>query len=213
MKKKIENDWTNLLVNFRFTKRQNNCWSKLIGPVLVSIWYTYEYGTEYRVNFSLFNLSNPYNNVYACFLTRPKTRRSSITWIQHEEDKYKEAIGDLQLQIPISIIEPVTFLSLFDAYKNFSDLDFTTDSRYFEDPALIAAWSGNVDFARQCLDWGRRFYEKNCSQLPDCRSTDEWYQWMLEKISDPEKLRQTVNEQIAFHKLTKLPYEELIIDI
>jgi hypothetical protein len=35
---------------------------------------------------------------------------------------------------------------------------------------------------------------------------------MLEKISNPEALRQTVKDQIQLHKLEKLPYQELIID-
>jgi hypothetical protein len=36
---------------------------------------------------------------------------------------------------------------------------------------------------------------------------------MLERISDPEALRRIVNEQIIHHKLQKIPYQELIVDI
>ncbi len=113
----------------------------------------------------------------------------------------------------IPIEGPVKLTQVINAYKNYQFVEYSTSPRVYEDPALIAAWAGQINLAKECLDWGKPFYEKNCSRAPDKRNTEEWYQWMLEKISDPEALRKTVEEQIAFHKLTKIPYEELIIDV
>ena len=35
----------------------------------------------------------------------------------------------------------------------------------------------------------------------------------LKKYLIPKSLRKTVEEQVIFHKLTKIPYEDLIIDV
>ena len=67
--------------------------------------------------------------------------------------------------------------------------------------------------ARELLDWGRPYYDKRFGSNPDAKNPEEWYQSMLKKISDPEGLRKTVEEQVVFHKLTKVPYEDLIIDM
>ena len=32
------------------------------------------------------------------------------------------------------------------------------ENRYFEDPALIAAWADKLDLVHDCLEWGLEIY-------------------------------------------------------
>ena len=209
MKTIITNDW---LKEFSFFKKTRPCLlEKRIGPLEISFGYEVRYGVDILISISYFNLSNPLNFMCANLRTRP-AYRNRLTWVQHEQGKYKEAAQELREQCPIPIEGPVTLSQIIRAYRENPILEYLISQRELEDPALIAAWAGKIDLAKECLDWAKPYYDKRF-QTATNRRTEEWYQWMLEKISDPEKLQQTVEEQLVFHKLTKIPYEELIIDI
>jgi len=66
--------------------------------------------------------------------------------------------------------------------------------------------------AEQCLEWGLEAYQKNRKVPYQGTSFGDWYQSMSKKIANPEALQKTVEEQVIYHKLTKIPYEELVID-
>lgn len=212
MKTIITNDW---LKEFRsYKKIRPQAWKKRVGPLSFGLGYDMSYSTRVKIGFSVFNLSNPLDFMCATVSVIPKSRRYAITWKQHEEGKYKEAAEELRQLSQIPIEGPVTLTQVINAYKNHPDgYEYGMSVRYFEDPPLIAGWAGKFDFAKECLDWAYPYYEKFFSRHSDKKNADEWYQWMLAKISDPEGLRKTVEEQVIFHKLTKVPYEELIIDV
>lgn len=212
MKTKITNDWLTEFPSYK--KILPQAWKKRVGPILLSIWYEMEkLHLRYKISACYFNLSNPSEFTYAVLKFKPKDFHCyKIKWERHEQGRYHKAADDLRQQAPIPLEGTVTLSQVINAYKNFRDIEYESDERYIEDPALIAAWAGKVELAKELLDWAKPYYEKNFN-TPSRKPTEEWYQWMLEKISDPEKLRQTVEEQVVFHKLTKIPYEELIIDI
>ena len=211
MKTIITRDWLKEFPSYKKVRPQ--AWKKIVGPLSFHMGYNVSWGTDVKIGFSIFNLSNPLDFMCATLDLEPKSRRYSITWKQHEEGKYKEAAEELRQLSIIPIEGPVRFSQVVEAYQNYPDLKYTTDERYFEDPALLAAWAGKTELAKKLLDWGSSWYEVRFCKKSDMKKTDEWYQSMLAKISDPEGLRKTVEEQIVFHKLTKLPYEELIIDM
>lgn len=210
MKTIITNDWLKEFPSYK--KIKSGAWKKLVGPLSFHMGFDVAYGVEIRIGFSVFNLSNPLDFMCANIDVEPKSRRYAITWQQHEEGKYKEAAQELRDLSMIPLEGHVKLSQVIEAYKTYSTIEYETSPRYFEDPALIAAWAGRLELAKECLEWGKPLYEKNCSRNPALLSTDEWYTMMLEKISNPEALRKTVEDQIIFHKLTKLPVEELIID-
>lgn len=210
MKTKITDDW---LKEYSSYKKTRPCLlQKRIGPLINSFGYEVRYGTDIMMSVSIFNLSNPLDFICANLKTRPESRRKRLTWIQHEQGKYKEAAEELRQQAAIPLEGPITLSQVINAYKNYSRTESITSKRHLEDPALIAAWAGKTNLAKELLDWAKPYYEKRFN-TPSYQSTEEWYKEMLGKISDPEKLRQIVEEQVTFHKLTKIPYEELIIDI
>lgn len=174
--------------------------------------YDISYSTDVKIGFSVFNLSNSLDFMGATFKVIPKSRRYAITWQQHEDGKYLEAAAELRELSKIPVEGPVRLSQVIEAYKIEPFVEQLTMSRHFEDPALIAAWAGKTDLAMECLEWGKFYYNKNCAGSIRHPVTDIWYEKMLQKIHDPKGLRQTVEDQIVFHKLTKLPREELIID-
>ncbi len=210
MKTIITNDWLKEFPSYK--KFRPQVWTKKVGPLSFHMGYEVRYGTDVRIGFSVFNLSNPLDFMCATISVEPKQRRF-LTWKKHEEGKYKEAAAELRQLSKVPIEGLVLLSQVIDAYKNYTSLDYETDERYFEDLALLAAWAGKLDLAKELLDWGKPYYEKNCSRSPTQKNTEEWYQAMLKKISNPEALHKTVEEQVIFHKLTKIPCKELIIDM
>ncbi len=207
----ISRDWLKEFPSYKKIRPQ--AWKKRVGPLSFNMGYDVDWGTNVKIGFSIFNLSNPRDFMSATIPLEPKSRRYSITWKQHEEGKYKEAVEELQQLSIIPIEGPAKLSQVIEAYQSYPKLKYESSPRYFEDPALIAAWAGKTELAKKLLDWGSAWYEIRFCKRSDMIKTDEWYQSMLAKISDPEGLRKTVEDQVVFHKLTKLPYEELIIDM
>ncbi len=208
MKTKITKDW---LVEFpEYKKTLSTTIEKRVGTIVFSIWYDVAYELDIKPQVYYFNLSNGRLDYCGDLTFEPKSRRYSLTWLQHEKGLYKEAAQELRELAPIPLEGPVTLSQVINGYKNYKDHIYS--SRHFEDPALIASWAGKLDLAHECLDWGLEAYQKHCSVPYNGVTFGEWYESMSERISDPEALRRTVEEQIIHHKLTKVPYQELIID-
>ncbi len=210
MKTIITNDWLKEFPSYKKVRPQ--AWKKIVGPLSFHMGYDLSYGIGIKIAFSIFNLSNPLDFTCATVEVVPKSRRYDITWQQHEAGKYLEAAAELRELSVIPIEGPVHLSQVIKAYKTHYGVEYLTIPENFEDPALIAGWAGKLDLAMECLEWGKFYYDKNCSRNKELDPTDIWYKKMLQKIHDPEGLRQTVEDQIVFHKLTKLPREELIID-
>lgn len=209
MKTKITSDWLSQFPSYK--KARSQAWKKRVGPMVLNMGYNVQ-GSEYKIEGSYFNLSNPLDFLCANLTFEPKEWHCyNVKWEKHEQGRYVQSAQEMREAAPIPLEGPVTLSQVINAYKNNPELEFVSSKRELDDPILIAAWAGKVELAKELLGWAKPYYEKRFSDTKI--STEEWYQWMLEKISDPEKLRQTVEEQIVFHKLTKIPYEELIIDI
>jgi hypothetical protein len=209
MKTIIKNDW---LKEFPSLKKSSpNGFSRLVGPIEISVGYSYEYGTEYRPGTSVCNLLNTTDFLYAVMSAKPKSRRCDIRWEQHEKGLYKEAVEEIKQLAPLPIEGTITLSQVIHAYRNYKGHICAQD--IFEDPALIAAWCERPEVAKECLNWGLEAYKKRFN-LPRVFDTyDEWYEHMLKRISDPKALQQLLNDQIVKFKLTKVPHEELIIDL
>jgi hypothetical protein len=205
MKTKISNDW---LLEFPEYKKFRPCnWKKRVGPLQLNIGY--EAKSKYiEPGASVFNLANPLDFTCGNLITTPKSRRDSITWEQHEKGLYKEAVAELKALFPIPLEGPVTLTQVFEGYKKYISYPHISSERNYQDPALVAAWAGKLDKAQEYLDWGYSSYKEDTRYK---LTPEEWYKDMQERISNPEALRKTVEEQIAHHKLAKIPYQELIV--
>lgn len=212
MKTKIRND---LLAEFSEYQKSSSCsLEKRVGCLSLGIGYYINHGTDIRFQYSTFNLSNPLDFMCANLSTEPKNRWK-INWLKYEKGLYKEMTQELRDLAPIPIEGDVQLSQIIKGYKIFiKNNEYERDERHFEDPALIAAWCGRLDVAKDCLNWGLDVYKSRCT-IPNLSFStfDEWYAHMLTRISDTEALRQIVEEQVIHHKLQKIPYQEIIIDV
>ncbi len=209
MKTKITNDW---LAEFPEYKKIKTCvWKKRVGCLSFAIGYDINHGTDIRPGSSIFNLSNPRDFMCANLSMEPKNRWK-VNWPKHEQGLYKEMAQELRELAPIPIEGNVTLAQIINGYKNYNT-DGVVSARHFEDPALIAAWCGRLDVARNCLDWGKQAYYDRFKGAHNFPTIDDWYAHMLTRISNPETLHRIVDEQVAHHKLEKMPYQDIIIDI
>ena len=106
MKTIITNDWLKEFPSYKKIRPQ--AWKKRVGPLSFGMGYDIGHGTDIKIGFSVFNLSNPLDFTSATVSVKPKSRRYAITWKQHEEGKYKEAAEELRQLSQIPIEGPVT---------------------------------------------------------------------------------------------------------
>lgn len=212
---KINQDWASYFPGFVLDRF--GVLRKRVGPLLLSVGYQLaRLSIDYEPATWILNLCNAEKGLYGCLSVRPKSRRSSITWEQHEKGLYKEAVEELKELSTLPLSSPITLNQIIESYnKEQGNRGFYLHE--LEDPALIAAWAGKVEWAKElALEslnyWEARIEErkKETGREPLAKPR-EWYQSLLQRL-DPEKLRQKVEEEIIKHKLTNVPYEELIID-
>ncbi len=190
--------------------------TRICGCLDVSIGYAIEWGRDIRIGASVFNLSNPLNSSCANLGTKPKSRRSSVTWKEFEEGKFLEAINEIKELAAIPLEGDLTLSQIINGYKNYTG--FVYEERHYEDPALISAWAGKPEIAKECLEWGlagmkEKYGDHKIHKNGVNITIDEWYAEMQTKIANPDKLRQDVEDQIVHHKLTKVPRYDIIVDV
>jgi len=209
---------TNYLLNqfTGFKKPHPKCISKIAGCVDISVGYSVDWGSDIKLMTFVFNLANPKNVSCANLDVEPQSRRYSVTWKEFEEGKFLEAINEIKELAAIPLEGDLTLSQILNGYKNYSG--HVVSSRHYEDPALIAAWAGRPEVAREWLEWGlqgmrAKYGDHRVSKGDDLMTVDEWYIQMQKRISDPDQIRQNVEDQIIHHKLTKVPRYDIIVDI
>lgn len=212
-KRIIHKDWE---AGFPSLKRvKSDVFRRCIGPLLTSVWYTFEAIREYRPVYSTLNLLNTEDGLYACMSKEPPSRRNAITWAQHEKGLYKEAIEQLKAESQklIPLEGPVTLSQIIHAYKTYDDRAF--GSYFYEDPALIAAWCGRPELAQELLDWGMEAFQA-CYKVPvplELETFENWYTLTQKRIQNPDALRALLTAEITRFKLEKVPYQDIIVDL
>ena len=209
---------SNYLMDFLpdYKKVGKKDFSRIIGCLEQSVGYWIDWGTDIKLMGCVFNLANPLDSSCANLGIEPQSRRYSVTWKEFEDGKFLEAINEIKELAAIPLEGDLTLSQIINGYKNFTG--HVVSTRHYEDPALIAAWAGRPEVAKNCLEWGLvGVEEQNPSgfvyKQDDKFTIDEWYADMQAKIANPEKLRQDVEDQIVHHKLTKVPRYDIIIDM
>jgi hypothetical protein len=208
-KKQIAKDWQEAFPSLKKESKGSSL-SRRVGPLVISIWYTYHYGTEYRPVYSTVNLLNVTDGLYAVMSARPKTRRSDITWPQHEKGLYKEAVEELKNLAVFPVDGPITLKQIIDGYKNYEGHIY--HPVFLEDPALIAAYLQREDIAKQCLEWGYSKFQERFGKN-DPQACEEWLKSMNERISNYKVLHDLLEQEVVRYKLTKIPYEDIVVDM
>ena len=215
-KKKILQDW---LKEFpTFGKEKSLAISRRVGPILISIGFEVRYQTEYRMSSSVCNLMDVEKNLYSSLSQEPKSRRYRLAWDQHEKGLYKEAAAELRAQSLVPLEGPLTLSQLLEAYEKELQAPGFFMNR-LEDPVLTAAWAGKQELAQQLAlknasDWKDSIKNERQEIIERMfPRIDEWYEKLLFKISNRDRLHALIEEAVVKYKLEKLPYEDLIIDM
>ncbi|MBX3487557.1 MAG: hypothetical protein KF798_06620 [Candidatus Paracaedibacteraceae bacterium] len=201
---------------FGYKKSRLKQIAKIYGCLKLSVGYAVDWGTDIKLGTSVFNLANPLDNSCANLGITPQSRRYSVTWKEFEEGKFLEAINEIKELAAIPLEGDLTLSQIINGYKNYTG--FVYEERHYEDPALIAAWAGRPEVAKDCLEWGlagvkEKYGNNGIYKNGNSMTIDEWYADMQTKIANPDKLHQDVEDQIIHHKLTKVPRYDIIIDM
>lgn len=200
--------------------------SRLVGPLTIGISFdTKSYNNHYYPVFdcqTLFDIRTHLGRTLSERLMKSRisfageeiTSVVSISVARHEKGEYIEAIYLMKEQALLPLEGPISVSMIWDAYREYSKRAGTSfQMSLIQDPALIAAWAGREDIAKQALEWGYQTYQEWMANRRDQSindNPDEWLRHMEEKISHREVLKQNVLEMIKKHGLEYLPQEELI---
>lgn len=215
-RKKILKDWQLCIPSL--TIRKPMALSRRVGPLLISIGFDATSGSKYyQVAFNIHNLSSPFEFLTATmktYLRTIKTKAPDLIGVQgHEEGKYKEAALRMRAQAPLPLEGPISLNRIIQAYQSYMENGGTKTIDLVQDPALIAAWAGQAEKAKEVLDWGYEAYKAWAETFVDNEEdVDGWLLEMQEKISNPDQLRKIAEEQAILHGVDKVPMEDLILD-
>lgn len=206
----ITNDWLKEFPEFKKTKP--SVMNKFVGPLLLNLSYDI-HRQAYEPGICAINFLNARDGLHLNLLTIPESRRSAITWAQHEKGLYKEASEELRRLFYIPLSENVKLSQIIHAYKNYNGNIFK--SYFYEDPALIAAWCGRPELAQELLDWGMAAFQEHY-QVPvplELETFENWYTLTQKRIQNPDALRTLLGDEIKRFKLEKVPYQDIIVDL
>ena len=223
MRTKITNDW---LKEFPEYKKSSSCsMDKIIGPIVMGIGYEVCYSTEYRPGSSVCNLLNAPKDTYAALSKHPKSRRSSLTWEQHEKGLYLEAVQELKNDGPLPLEGPLTLSQVLDAYTQYHGTEGFFRHE-LEDPVLYALWAGKHDLAKELFHEAVPIFRKEIDEKLAYNQTNpgrykdpenEYTQWIAMMndllIKPKDYFDQKLEQEIIRHKLDKIPRYDLIIDV
>jgi len=193
--------------------------SRRVGPLLITLACGVKSGREnYYPEFGVHNLSYPLDFMTSTLNEPLRTLRTnapdSLTVRAHEKGDYVEAAARMKVQALLPFEGPISLSMIIEAYQQYAiRMPALCSASTFQDPALIAAWAGRAELAREMIEWGLKGISKWSKDSQErLGGLHGWYKDMEARIADPQKLRQIVEEQVIFHKLTHIPEEELIID-
>ena len=215
-KKKILKDWQSCLTTL--TIKPPGALSRRVGPLLISVGFGVARGSEYyEPGFSVHNLAQEMDFLTGILGEPLRSLRSNtpdwLTVRAHDKGDYVEAAGRMKAQARLPLEGPISLSMIVAAYRRYWEQHGSDTIDVIQDPALIAAWAGQDALAKELLEWGYQDFKTWPQESHDKRGGLEgWRKDMEERISNPEKLRQIVEEQVIFHKLTHIPEEPLLID-
>ena len=217
MRTKITNDWLKEFPEYK--KHPSGRIDKVVGCIVISI--SYELSRlydHYEIKSAICNLLNAPKWIYAALSYRPKSRRSSLTWEQHEKGLYLEAVQELKNDGPLPLEGPLTLSKLLAAYDKYKE-EPGFSMHKLEDPSLILAWAGKIQHAKQVAeknfyDWYKLVddYEKESGKKSLHKPLDSLKEF-LPRLESQQALQKQLEEQIVRFKLDKIPRYDLIIDV
>lgn len=213
-RKKLQKDWNAQFPTLAPTKKHVG---RIVGPLRLSIICEIHYRDDpvYQVYTAVHNLAE-----HCIGLTA--TVQSKHFYIYHDEAyrggepvppekkhgfRHIEVAKELRQEAWIPLEGPLTLDDIWKGYDNFSRSKLGLRSHDVIVPTYVASWAARPDKAREYFDWAMN-YLTMCGWKDDI--TRECEEKMLYAIANPDKLRQTVREEVIKHKLQDTIYEDIV---
>lgn len=208
--RKITNDWLELFPSYK--RETSRSISRRIGPLLLSIWYQMGTGScQYYIKFTECALLEENQKYLGFVLESVPTSRTGLPWLFHEQGIYKRLAQELRAVAFVPMEGPVTLSQIINAYKDKVSKEWMGEQA-LEDVVLIPAWAGKEELAQELLEWTYDLFMDGITKPERIDHIKKWRDVLEHRLKDPERLREIVNENVERLKLTKIPYEELVID-
>jgi hypothetical protein len=189
-----------------------------VGPLLVGICLNRDSGNDaYTPIFHVHNLGKSFPTVsltlYDPLLTM-KSKVPQVIKVAFHADHINEAANRMKEQLLIPLSGSVALDDVLSAYCNYMERPM---GQYplllFEDILVLLLWCGrSKDAVEQFAEFSQRVakWSPMLNVLQNAGGFNVWQDKCRSWIADPAQIRRTVNEQIGFHKLSKVPASDLI---
>jgi hypothetical protein len=225
-KKKILADWQALLPGMKMLGTgKDRYFSKFIGPLEIVVLFECMHGSrDYRCKASTTTyLRGDYGG-------GPKSQSLTVPHNKHE-GMYLAEFERIKRKFLLPIAGPISVSMIFEAYKKYAE-KYIMDTDTPEEPALIAAWAGMDEVAKEAADWAEEVLKKQISEINDRRETkgiaartsvgdytfknytsfEDWRAKLDARLADRAGLQKLFEDKVKEFKLTKVPREELICE-
>jgi hypothetical protein len=164
-KKQIIQDWDKLLPNMKrvnFTPSRIH-FLKFVGCVGIGLYLDFRNANrKYLFSTSAFSYLNDSGSLGVDSLDIPSNK--------HKE-RYLKEFEKMRSKFLLPLDRPLSVSMIFDAFKRYSEnRSLQTDSP--EIPALIAAWAGMDDLAKEAAGWAEEYLRKQIDEINKNRSND-----------------------------------------
>ncbi len=185
------------------------------GPLLQGICLDRDsWGDIYKPTFHVHCLGIPSSTIYLSLHTqvrRPKTGGHTMVQFRFHKQEYLKIAGYLKEQLPVPLDRDLLSADVLKAYQTYMrDNRSLAAHEYHLDMAALHAWCGRTKDALACLDKYKRAATNRAFEVFDEEIEGDPELFFRRLFEDRAFLQQIVEEQIALHRVEKLPVCELI---
>lgn len=225
-KNQVIKDWLELFPNFvrsRSDDRKRVCLQIFNGPILKYVYLDFRGMNPYTVTLGIMCLLHEIAG--DCVITSNRTEQKmhdqKVITLSGKSAPYY--ICDFQglmnncREKGINFLKPISVTQVFNLYKSEKNLK----KEFAEAPALLAAWAGMDDLAKEASAWAEEYYEKKCAtdksktQLRKKRrdpTFEEWREDFRNRLADRDQLQKTFRKMVDVYMLDKTMYEDLLFE-
>ncbi|MDG1436494.1 MAG: hypothetical protein P8P83_01745 [Rickettsiaceae bacterium] len=213
----ITRDWEELVPYMKRLNSKPMGLYRRLGPILITIYLVKNRSaTNYKPHLCCQTLmcTNPFIGYMTLQLSSAVPGGASYISLHTHNADYKKAFAALESQATFQLKQEITLREVVAAYRNYileEDCNFSSE---IYDQALIPAWAGEHELAKESLEWAIEHQDKvlpwNMMRFHNLKDGNEWISDLRKKIANPELLRETVKSEVKRHKLEKIPFLNLV---
>ena len=186
-----------------------------VGPLLVGVSLERDSTNQrYTPTFHVHFLGNEEAAISLTLETKVQPqagRGEEIIKVSAHNESYKDSVRRLVEQAPLSVEGPLTVQEVVEAYRKFSKTIHGQAqlANLYQDCIKLLSCYGLADQAHSMLTEILGDTEGD-REFQHFKGRQSFIDKMGDAIDHPEKIRETIEQQIVQHKVGTLPYEEFV---